>query len=362
MCLMSSCFFGMRYVLDKAACLTNSNPRARKMNSKNINKEKTMRTLIYFLSLSVFLTFIACSESTNGPDSSNQNQDEDAILTLLEEDERIYDQVADNSEAEMNDENRNWTGGGLAKDGLINARFGRILTRRTELNVEVIFSSDSTATAYIFRKFSGQFISLTGELNGDTLSLNRFQKPMVHNVERVFNLVKVDTVNSNRYRNWKIESISLADGKSENNSITIKEVTINADGQDPIVITEPTEYFLNGNNLFTFPRMTEVSVQVKVENTTANPVYFPTDTEATEILRLHYGRNRLGHHAKSRFTFVGKDGNLNVYEGKWTVQQFAGRHHAVIDAIDNGTIFDNDADMYPYNSATWSTPYRVKPF
>jgi hypothetical protein len=50
---------------------------------------------------------------------------------------------------------------------------------------------------------------------------------------------------------------------------------------------------------------------------------------------------------------------MNVYEGNWVVGQWPGIHHAVIDIIDNGTIFDDDINTYPYNSTTWSTPYKV---
>jgi hypothetical protein len=60
------------------------------------------------------------------------------------------------------------------------------------------------------------------------------------------------------------------------------------------------------------------------------------------------------------FSYAGQDdeGN-NVYKGQWTIGQWPGVHHAAIDVIDNGTIFDDDINTYPYNSTTWSTPYKV---
>nr|NIT55471.1 hypothetical protein [Fodinibius sp.]NIY24055.1 hypothetical protein [Fodinibius sp.] len=104
-----------------------------------------------------------------------------------------------------------------------------------------------------------------------------------------------------------------------------------------------------------------VSIRVKLENTTSNP--FIGSDGASETVLLHYGRNRY-HHARKRFTFMGTDPvtGYNVYEGFWHVGQQPFRvRHAIVDAIDNGTIYDNDKNLYPYNSTTWSAPYRVTP-
>ena len=95
---------------------------------------------------------------------------------------------------------------------------------------------------------------------------------------------------------------------------------------------------------------------------TVNPVIYPENTRATENVRLHYGRNRLGHFARSNFEWVEREGDLNIYEGTWIVRQFRGMHHAVIDVIDNGTIYEESETDYPYISNTWATPYRVTVF
>jgi len=79
-------------------------------------------------------------------------------------------------------------------------------------------------------------------------------------------------------------------------------------------------------------------------------------------VRLHFARHRrLRLHGVRYFQWVRGEGNVNVYEGTWTVGQHFRVNHAVIDVIDNGCLFDDEVDTYPYNSATWGTPYKVIP-
>ena len=229
-----------------------------------------------------------------------------------------------------------------------------------ERNVQIIFDTDTTATAYIYTKIKGIFVVHKAEMDSDSVSVSRYEKPMTHEVERVVHLKKVRDTEHPRL-NWKIEDISMRNGASPDATVEIVEIDVLPSDQDSVVITDPLSYFMNGTNMFLFPRFTEVKVRVVVKNTSANPMIYPQGSEATEMVRLHYGRNRLGNFARKPFVWVGKDdlGN-NVYEGTWTVKQVPGmRHHAVIDVVDNGTVLSSDNDAYPYNSNTWSTPYMV---
>jgi hypothetical protein len=320
---------------------------------------------MYKLSLifgSLFLlTLIACENTTNST-SDSMAEDEEAINQIIKDDDMLYEEIGDASEDAYGIEDPSWLPGTFAKEGF-RMRFGRKIESRNR-NIEVVFTSDTTATAYISRKYEGKFISLTGEwINDTTFTLQRFAKPLVHNVDRVVNLVKYrDDANVER-RNWKRKSVSMAEGKSRSNSISIVEMVIKPQGQDSVVITNPTEYFINGTNIFTFPRFTDVTVRVKIENNSANLVEYPAGSGSTENVRLQYGRNRKGHHAKAKFEYIGKDFNgYQVYEGHWQVRQFSGIHHAVVDVIDNGSILYEDNNEYPYNSITWGTPYTVTPF
>ena len=320
-----------------------------------------MKKLYFILGSLVFFTFMACSNSTDSTNNS-QAEEEKAIKNIIDQDDMAYEEIGDASEDSYGAEDPSWLPGNLAKDGF-RMRFGRKIVER-QGDIEVVFTSDTTATAYVTREYKGEFVSLMGQwVNDTTFTGQRFSKPLVHRVERVVNLIKYRDDAAIERRNWKRESVSLADGKSDPNTISIVELVVKPEGQDSVVITNPLDFFLNGLNVFTLPRFTEVTLRVKVENNTINPVEFPTGSGSTENVRLQYGRNRLGHHAKTNFQYVGRDNNgYQVYEGKWTVRQFQGIHHAVIDVIDNGTILKNDEENYPYNSATWGTPYLVTPF
>ncbi len=311
------------------------------------------------------LFFIFAVSCQNNATSANDSKtaDEEAINEVLNVDDLVYDEIGDPDEDAISNDNPTWLSAGesLAKDGM-RLRYGRIVTKR-EPTVQIVFDTDTTATAYISRHLEGRFVSVSGKMAGDTLTLKKFSKPLVHDISRIVKLVKFRDDATNERKNWKVSSVSMAEGASDPNNISIVSLTIYPENQDSIVVTDPASYIVNGVTMLTLPRQTKVTVRVKVKNNTANPVFFPRDTHATESVRLQYGRNRHGDHAKKPFTYEGTDasGN-NIYVGTWTVKQFAGYQHAVIDVIDNGTILSDDADAYPYESSTWGMPYRVSPF
>jgi hypothetical protein len=265
----------------------------------------------------------------------------------------------------------NWEDTPLAKvtdDHPVNPRprFGRIINERRK-DVTVVFDSDTTAQAHVSVKFIGKFVSLIPQWSGDTLSWQRLEKPLEHDVKRLVNLAKYtnqrrDTsrVNPRRRFRWHVTSVSLSEGYSNPSTVDIVEMVIKAEGHDEIVITNPLEYFIDRRTVASLHKFSDVKVQVKVENTTPDPIEYPEGSGAFENLRLHYGLNRFGHHARKTFEFVGVDDNgYQVYEGNWTIRQRPGTHHAIIDLIDNGTILSTDADAYPYSSASWGMPYVV---
>ncbi|RMH65593.1 MAG: hypothetical protein D6677_02125 [Calditrichaeota bacterium] len=319
-----------------------------------------MKKLSLFAALLAIMSLVACNNVNNTDDLSAE---EEAIKSVLESDDLTYDEIGDPDEDAIDNTDPNWDGSGIAfgKDGK-RLRYGRIITGR-EGNVEVVFDGDTSATAYISRTFTGKFVTHSGELKNDTLTLTRFEKPMQHNIERIVTLKKVRDDAAQERRNWRVSSVTMADGKANPTQVSIEKVVLYPSDQDSMVITDPTATFFNGNNMLNLPRFSEIMVKVYVNNSTANPVYYPLDTPATETVRLHYGRNRKGNRAIKFFEYAGQDasGN-NIYTGTWTIRQFSGYHHAVIDVIDNGTILEKDDVTYPYSSATWGMPYHVSPF
>ncbi len=326
-----------------------------------------MKRLMYVLTGLSLLTFVACSTNSVNDDELSAWEEENTqqVQDVLNADEDLnFTVVDDGDENNIDNDDPNWVGSAsLGKTAAMRTHYGRIRKHPVERNIQIIFDTDTTATAYIYTKLKGIFVVHKAELVGDTVSVSRYEKPMTHEVERVVHLKKVRDTEQARL-NWKITDISMRSGASPNATVEIVEVDVMPSEQDSVVITDPLSYFMNGNNMFLFPRFTDVSVRVIVKNTSATPMIYPDGTEATEMVRLYYGRNRLGNFARKAFTWVGKDdlGN-NVYEGSWTIQQIPGmRHHALIDVVDNGTVLSSDNDAYPYNSNTWSTPYMVTVF
>ncbi|MCD4693543.1 MAG: hypothetical protein K8R79_11555 [Calditrichales bacterium] len=327
-----------------------------------------MKRFMFLLIGFSFLMYFGCEKNTSS--SEEISNDEQQILSLLDSDssDLTYDAIDDGSEDDFSDD-PNWNPGDGESLDKVSCdppiiRFGRI-ARLKEKNIQIIIDSgDTTATAYIYKKLIGKFVVLknVGQ-SGDTITVVRYEKPMTHEIERIVHLVKRPNNAPKRIWKWRIKDFSMADGYSNpDTSVQIVELTVTPEGMDPVVITDPLDFYQNGVNLFTFPRWTSVHLQVKVKNTSANPYVFPEGTDATELVLLHYGRNRCGHHGRTYFTWVAKEGDINIYKGQWTIKQFRGIHHAVIDVIDNGTIFESDENDYPYISNTWASPYRVTPF
>lgn len=326
-----------------------------------------MKRLFFVIVMLSLMVFVSCEDSeslTDGNESTDMRVNDEGIMEVLESDsaDLFFDALDDQSEDNFGDE-PNWIGSeSLDKVHNPHRRFGRIATRPTERSVEIVYDTDSTATAYIHTRLEGKFVAFIADSSNDTLQFIRHEKPMVHEIDRVVKLWKFRDRQDPRL-NWRIRNISMAEGVSENNSVQIVKMVVYPSDQDSIVITDPLAFELDGLSLFTFPRWSTVGLKVTVRNSSSDPMFFPEGTQATEIVRLHYGRNRRGHHGRSVMHWAGRDRNGdNVYEGDWTIMQFRGYHHAVVDVIDNGTILSTDERAYPYNSNTWSTAYRVTPF
>jgi hypothetical protein len=308
-----------------------------------------------------------CEQGTDNL-TDQASLDTEAIQSAIEDSLDLYFDILDDVSEEniLNDE-PNWLDGNAALGKVLcdRYRFGRIRTHATERKIDIIFDSDTTATAYVHTKMEGYFLVVKCMQDSDSISYVRYQKPMVHEIDRIVKLVKVNYFNdirhntNDRRRGWRIRAISLADGYSPDKNVVIEKLTIMAVGIDTVEIDDPLNYFIGGFNIFRFPRLINVVLRVQVKNNTSTPVIYPEDTEATEHVRLHYGRNIRGHFARTKLNWIEKIGDSNVYEGKWTVRQFLGMHHIVLDVIDNGTILMGNEDAYPYESNTWSAPYRV---
>ncbi len=311
--------------------------------------------LIFLLGLGLF-SLTSCKEETTGNEFSAEQ--EAAIQSVLED-------SSDISFDAMNDESENNFSGtsGSSIQEVIDLRFGRIRNKPVERSIEIVKESDSTATAYVHTRVEGKFVVAKTELLADTLKFERYSKDFAHEIDRVIHLIRFQDLEDEK-KNWKIDEVSLAAGQSvpENNAV-ILQVKVTSPDQDPVIITDPLAYFQEGANVFTFPQWEEVTVEVTVKNNLPeNERYYVGDSTASETVLLHHGRTPRSFNKfyRTRFAFKGQDANgNNLYEGTWTIKEVRGMHNAVIDVIENNTIYNKDA---AYDSNTWQAAYQVVKF
>lgn len=317
-----------------------------------------MKRLFGLIIVSAILSIIlsACEKNT----STQAVEDDESVVTQMaqndEEDYLLDEGIDDVSEDNMFDGYRSFGKVSSPIDTVF--RFGRIVHQRPRRIVSDIrrISPDSIVV-FVAREFDGRFIVIE---KADDSTFVRHQKPLRHVVRRKAVYVKRNSDTGGRP--WKLASVSLGQGNSvPNATIQINEISINSSGGASVIFTDPLQTLLEiSEDILTFVPGEEVTVQVKLSNSTVNPVD-PFGNGSTETVLLHYGVNRR-HHARKRFEYAGSDPLTGdqVYQGTWTIGQEPLRvYHAVVDAIDNGTIYDDDGTTYPYNSVTWSAPYRV---
>jgi len=240
-------------------------------------------------------------------------------------------------------------------------KFGRIVNRDSVERFVNIRVEGDTAFVHVETELQGRFVILEKlDDNGDTLV--RHMKPLKHFVQKNAVYVKRDNENQHR-RRWRMLELSGGVGHSPNNTVSILKIKVvsGLTGQEYIFDNPLENMYELPDNLPVFPMGDEVTVTVTVENTSSNPVLH--ENGATESVFLHYGMRPRVKRNRHPMPYIGQDNEGNkMYENTWTVNRPALlSYHAVIDVIDNGTIFKADADTYPYNSMTWGFPYRVHP-
>jgi len=330
----------------------------------NQKRENIMKKLISITVIALLLILWGCSENTVPLDSllSDEDQIRSEILNIESsaDEDYFYADIDEESEENFIDPFES-----SFQKPIVPLRFGRIRLHPMVKNIQIVFTSDSTAEAHFNKVIRGNFVSLVADTSMEqVVNIYRTIRPMGHEFQRIVHFIKRDG-------RWMLDDFSLVLGNSlgaintsnaeiVNTTLQIKKLVVEANDRT-VEITDPLDYFQTRENLFSFKFGTNVKLRVFVNNTTVNPVGFPGIPEQTEFVRLHHARHRLRRlHKINMFRYVGKDDNgYNVYEGSWVIGEWRGVYHAAIDVIDNGTIFDDDINKYPYNSTTWSTPYKI---
>lgn len=233
-------------------------------------------------------------------------------------------------------------------------RWGRRGVLRLE-SVDVEFTSDTTAEATIIHSLNGKFHILAKDTSDTNAVGTLYTKDMANTILRKAKLIKVRNTGIDR-RDWRVNAVSGCVATSPSPTISITELAVEQPNGSTLTITDPLAFFISRDTgLPQYNRGDSVKIFVKLTNTNN----FPPAPGETVLVR--HGMDHRFHRARKPLNDEGIYPDVTAgdgtYSGIYRIGPRPGLHHGGIDAIDNGTIYDNVA---PYNAVVWSLPYLVK--
>lgn len=297
----------------------------------------------------VFGLLIGCAKD---PSSVNLDSDEEAIKALILENEDYFESAG------INDEGAqplaySVDGFGKTANLIDPLRFGRKGKFELEhFSVDMI--NDSTAMATIVKSFNGNFLILAADTTDSIAAGKLYTKEMENEIVKHAIFKKVGN-HQDRRKNWRLKRVSGSETKSPETTLSFESVTVlNSDGQEWI-IDNPLEFIRDLENIPTLQPGDSVTVFAKIGNSS------PYLEKPGETVSLRYRNYRKTRRARKGLHDDGVAPDVTagdgIYSGQWKVGQRRGIYHAFVDAIDNGTIYD---DQLPYNSQIWGFTYFVK--
>ena len=292
----------------------------------------------------------------NPTQAVDRSADEAAIRAILSADVDVFHELGlDDGGAQAPAYDA--TGLPKASDYIEPVRFGRRGKYTLEsLNIDffgVPGEPDTLAIATITKTFTGTFVVVARDTDSTTPEVFKvYEKPVRTTVVRKAKLRRVGYTDSPQ-RNWRLVAVTMSESVSEQATINVASLTIEAPGQEPIVVSDPLEYWMERQQgLPSFAHGDTVKVFVALTNSNRYP------PEPGTTVLVHFGVDRWLQRARRPLNdqglypdAVAGDG---VFSGFWVVKHGQGLRHAVVDVIDNGTIYD---DAAPYNSVCWGMVY-----
>ncbi len=298
---------------------------------------------------------------------------------------------ADNSQStnsftqNYNEEDAMPLSGTLGKD-IYPIRVGQHL-KLVEKSMTVVKDS-TTATGTLVQKFEGELI-IAGSLKQpgpgtythvDTV----IHKPLSTTITRIIKFKKIANT-GNDTKDWKVTAISLPVGGTEGDDILITKLTLTARDGSTVVINDPNAFFFNvgsdkdddndedddnenhgtgsgvgigiglhdWHDLFTnYTKNQPVKLEVELLSKSSDD----------DFLTITYGAMMNGKfRTKEKFNLKSsiQEGTYyrKVYERNWKTHSYAGRMHAVINALPKSVIYDSNTSVV---ERTWGIPYKVK--
>lgn len=291
----------------------------------------------------------ACSQD---PASINLDSDEEAIQYLVEENEDYFTLagIDDDGAQPMEYDSDEFGKTSATIDPL---RFGRKGRFQLE-SITVDRRDDGTALATIVRSYDGKFYVLASDSTDSIAAGKLYTKDMENDIVHRAIFKKVDD-SRDRRRNWRLRRVSGSQATSPGTTLSFEYVTVKTSNGREWTMTDPLEFITDLDSIPHLNHRDSVTVSVKINNLSSY-----TDRHG-ETVMLRYKNDRGLHRARKGLhddgIFPDRIANDGIYSGYWIVGQRPGIYHALVDAIDNGTIYD---DRMPYNSTVWGFPYIVR--
>jgi len=328
-----------------------------------------MRTIFSLIILLMLITLLGCENSGDPVAANSRSADEQAILSNITEIEAS--DTADYFYADLNEESEDMfmqPGADFLAKPVVPLKFGRIGLRPILRDIRVEFTSDTTARVVFYKILHGKFMVVTMDTS---YVFQRIDRKMGHKFKRIAYFAKRGNNGESLRSRWRMVATSIVEGQSlgvvdssrVETTLEIRKLIIENEG-NTLEIDDPLNFIQRKGDLITLTPGSEVIVTAYVKNDAADKIRVPAG-EGTELVRLHFGRHRHWRehdmHGIRHLRWTSQTGDgINIYQGSWTVGPRFRINHAVIDVIDNGTIFNDDTNTYPYNSVTWGLPYKVK--
>ncbi|GAB4145490.1 MAG: hypothetical protein Fur0015_12730 [Ignavibacteriales bacterium] len=222
-------------------------------------------------------------------------------------------------------------------------------------------SSAETAIGVLTEIFDGKLI-IAGSFSEPTNPMfNKVDTVITKNFSTtVVRKIKFERVNSSiSKKNWRIVSVSLPQGGTDNQSVKISKMIVTLPNGDTIDVTSPNDYWLD--------RFPGVRHQIPVINRGQGvtlTVEVKSLYDGEDFISLTFGAIRgQGHHrTKAKFDLVSSefDGTYynKVYTQTWNeVMQPMGHKHAIVNALPMSSVNDTET---PVEENSWGMPYIIK--
>ncbi len=316
------------------------------------NKSSLIKYIIAYVILGLVVFIAGCKDSINAPEiNAPTGTDTQVFKTLAERDSSLA-----SFEPNYNEEDA-MLFLGKTQTPIYPLRVGQKM-RRVSKKYEVNEVGD-TAYVKVIKTFEGVLYikasyspTDSNTQKADTLIEKPFSTVITRNL--IFAKKKIGDI---PLKNWRLVAMSLPEGGTLTDNISITKLTITFINGEQMVITSPNDYYLTRGlpiwkQIPVVARNEEVMLEVEINSAYAD----------TGFVTLTYGGNKRGlHRAKRKFELISsvQNGSMytKIYQQKFRTHQFPGFYHAIINAFPRQVIFD---DVAPVEAKTWGIPYIVK--